>query len=135
MWAAQYFGAAQQADPTISGPTATPQGDGVSNLLKYVLDIDPARSMTTADRTALPAVGTTTSNGTPYLTLTYRQNALLTGTTVRVHTSPDLVNWTTVTNPTVLATGSDPVTGDPTTQVGVPAAGEREFVRLLVTGP
>ena len=70
-----------------------------------------------------------------YLMLTYRQYALLTGTTVNVQTSSDLINWTTVTNPTVLAAGSDPATGDPTTQVGVPLAGEREFIRLQVTQP
>ncbi len=134
-WAAQYFSAAQQSAPTVSGPAAAPQGDGVSNLLKYVFNIDPARPMTAADRAALPVVGTATSNGTRYLTLTYRRYALLTGTSVNVQTSPDLMTWTTVANPTVLSSGSDPVTGDPITQVGVPFTGSREFIRLSVTQP
>ena len=134
-WEAQYFSVGQQADPTVSGPVAAPQGDGVSNLLKYVCNIDPARLMTAADRAALPTVGTMSSNGTRYLTLTYRRYALLTGVSVNVQTSPDLVTWTTTANPAVLASGNDPVTGDPITQVGVPLNGSREFIRLSVTQP
>ncbi len=134
-WAGAILQRGAAKRPAISGPAATPQGDGVSNLLKYVCNIDPARPMTAADRAALPVVGTVTTNGTRYLTLTYRRYALLTGTTVNVQTSPDLVTWTTVANPTVLASGSDPVTGDPITQVGVPFTGSREFIRLNVTQP
>ncbi len=134
-WAAQYFSAAQQSAPTVSGSAAVPQSDGVSNLLKYAFNIDPARPMTAADRAALPTPGTATINGTRYLTLTYRHYTLLTGTSINVQTSPDLMTWTTVTNPTVLSSGSDPVTGDPTTQVGVPFTGSREFIRLSVTQP
>ena len=134
-WAGQYFSAAQQADPTISGPAADPQGDGVSNLLKYVFNIDPARPLTADDRAALPVAGTTSSAGTRYLTLTYRQYALLTGVSLSAQTSPDLVTWTTVANPTVLSSTSDPVTGDPVMQVGVPSTGSREFIRLSVTQP
>ena len=40
-WAAQYFNATQQSEPAVSGPTASPQGDGLSNLLKYVFNLDP----------------------------------------------------------------------------------------------
>ena len=135
-WAAQYFSDAQQANPAVSGPTATPQGDGVSNLLKYTFDIDPARTMTATDHAALPVVGTAISNGTRYLTLTYRRYALLTGTMVNVQTSPDLVTWTTLTTPTMLASGSDPVTGDPIMQVGR-AIHRRpgKFIHLYVTQP
>ncbi len=132
-WQAQYFSAAQQADPTVSGATVTPQGDGVSNLLKYAFNINPAQPMSAGDRAALPTGAITTSNGTQYLSLAYRQYASLSGVTVSVQTSPDLVTWTTVDNPTVLASGTDPVTGDPTTQVGVPVSGSSEFIRLDVT--
>ncbi len=134
-WEAQYFSATQQSATATSGPAAVPQGDGVPNLLKYVFNIDPARPMTAADRAALPAAGLASSNGTRYLTLTYRRYALLTGVTVTVQTSPDLVTWTTATNPTVLASGSDPATGDPIMEVGVPLTGSRGFIRLNVTQP
>ena len=107
----------------------------MSNLLKYVFNVDPARPMTTADLAAFPVAGTASSNGTRFLTLTYRRYALLTGVAVNVQTSPDLVTWTTVTNPAVFASGSDPATGDPITQVGVPFSGSREFIRLSVAQP
>ena len=80
-------------------------------------------------------MGTTSANGTRYLTLAYRQYALLTGVSVTLQTSPDLSTWTTVSNPTVLASGSDPVTGDPIMQVGVPFGGSRKFLRLSVAQP
>ena len=134
-WEAQYFSTTQQSAPTVSGPLAAPQGDGVSNLLKYAFNINPARPMTAADRAALPVGGTASDSGTHYMTLTYRRYALLTGVSVDVQTSQDLVTWTTVANPIVLSSGSDPVTGDPITQVGVPFTGSREFIRLGVAQP
>ena len=134
-WQTQYFSAAQQADPSVSDPSAAPQGDGVSNLLKYAFNINPAQPMSASDRAALPAFAITMSNGTQYLSLTYRQYASLSGVSVSVQTSPDLVTWTTVANPIVLSSGTDPVTGDPTTQVGVPVSGSSEFIRLSVTQP
>jgi len=93
--------------------------------------------MSASDRAALPVGGKTTISGTTYLTLTYRQNALKTGTTVNVQTSPDLQTWTTVTNPKVVQIGNDTSTteGDPILQVQVPATGTRLFLRLNVTQP
>lgn len=131
-WQAQYFSAAQQADPTVSDPAAAPLGDGVSNLLKYVFNINPAQPMTSAESAAMPAAAITTSDGTQYLSLTYRQYASLTGVSVNAQTSPDLVTWTTVANPAVLSNGIDPVTGDPVMQVGVPVDGSSQFIRLGV---
>jgi autotransporter-associated beta strand protein len=129
----------------ISSPaTATPLNDGIPNLLKYLDDIDPTAPMSTADRAALPAVGTTTITGTPYLTLTFREYALETGITVNVQTSPDLQTWTTLTLTTTTPTpttytlqqvDTDSTTGDPIMQVQVPITGTKQFIRLNVTSP
>ena len=130
---------------TVIGPTATPENDGISNLLKYFYDINPTAPMTAADRAALPTAGTdtTTTPGTQYLTLTYRQYALKTGITMNVQASTDLQTWTTLTltqNPTPAATtytlqqvNTDPVTSNPIMQVEVLPAGTQEFIRLNVT--
>ena len=134
-WADQYFTPAQQTNTAISGPTGAPQSDGVPNLLKYLFDIDPARPMTFSDRAALPVAGIIVTNGTPYLTLTYRQFALATGVSSRVQTSSDLVNWTTAADATVTQIGTDPATADPVTQVQVVASAPRRFLRLQVTKP
>jgi uncharacterized delta-60 repeat protein len=116
-------------------PSATPEGDSVPNLLKYVFDIDPARSMTPGDRAALPTVGET-SNGED-LTLTFRQNSLLTGTTVAVQTSVDLQTWTTLTDPTIDVLSVDPANNDETLQVQVPVdtSTSKQFIRLRVSSP
>ena len=135
LWASQYFTPSQQADAAISGQSAVPQHDAISNLLKYFFDINPSRPMTASDRAALPVAGTMTTGGTRYLTLTYRRFSLATGITPTVQTSGDLKTWTTPMNPTTIQTGTDSLTGDPITQVQVPFSGDREFVRLRVTAP
>ena len=113
--------------------TATPNNDGVSNILKSLFDINPTANMSTTDRAALPHLGKVTTSGTTYLTLTYRENPRLTVTTVNVETSPDLKVWTIVANPTVTQVGTDSATGDPIIQTRVPFAGSTEFMRLVVT--
>lgn len=40
-WSEQHFTPGQLADPEISGPAASPAGDGVANLMKYALDLNP----------------------------------------------------------------------------------------------
>jgi hypothetical protein len=115
--------------------TSTPLNDGVPNLLKYFFGINPTVPMTTADRAALPLVGSTTTSGISYLTLTYRQDLGEMGLTVNVQTSFDLQSWTTVTNPAITQTGTDFNTGEPIMQAQVPFTGEKEFIRLNVTSP
>jgi len=120
--------------------TATPQNDGVPNLLKYLYDIDPSVPMSVTDHAALPVFGTTEFQGDPYLTLTYRQNAAENGITVNLQASTDLQTWTTVSSsdPAYLLQniGTDPTTGDPIVQLGVKTSGDsRMFIRLNVTMP
>lgn len=131
-WATTYFGG---AGSNISGPAATPRNDGVSNLLKYLCDINPTTTMSTSDRAALPAVGVASNGATNYLTVTYRMNPSASGITILVQTSPDLISWTTVT-PDMTQTGTDQATGDPVIEVGVNTQGAaRKFIRLNVSMP
>ncbi|MGA3171889.1 MAG: RICIN domain-containing protein [Chthoniobacteraceae bacterium] len=134
-WANGYFGSGSPSGVD----TATPENDGIPNLLKYLFDIDPARSMKAADLASLPVVGldTTTTPGTEYLTLTYRESQSTTGLTIYPQTSYDLQNWTTVNPPNVFRqVGADPATGDPIMETGVITSGSAyQFIRLQVTGP
>jgi len=139
-WKAQpgFFTTEQLAEPAISGPSATPQHDGYSNLLKYIFNINPARPMSSTDRTALPAmaIDRTTTPGTPYLTLTFRQYSLMTGTTINLQTSTDLITWATVTPDLSGQTGTDANTGDPIMRVGVKTNdAPKLFMRFNVTQP
>lgn len=132
-WSAAAF---NETDSNISGPTAIPRKDGIPNLLKYLCDIDPTRTMTPADLAALPAVGTMMIGNTPYLTLTYRQSAQMTGLVVSVQTSADLQSWQTITPDVSQNLTPDPDTGDPILMVGIDMTGKtKEFIRLNVALP
>lgn len=126
---ASYYGA--------GGATATPQNDGVTNLLKYFCDIKPNAAMSAGDRAMLPTPGSYTSGGSIYLTLQYRQNASATGITPHVQTSTDLVTWTDATPDATQTVGTDATTHDPITQVAVKAmpGASREYIRLNVSMP
>jgi len=133
-WEAQY------PQLTELSPTATPQQDGVDNLLKYLFDINPSQPMTSTDRAALPAlaIDTTSTPGSQYLALTYRQYQSLEGATVAVQTSTDLMTWTTVNPPDLRQqVGIDSNTGDRIIEVGVliPPGTQKQFIRLSVTQP
>ena len=138
-WQSTYFSTQQLSEPSVSGASASPQSDGIPNLLKYLYDIDPTGSMSVTDRAALPTAGTdtTTTPGTEYLTLTYRQYALETGITIHVQSSPNLQAWTTVTPDISRQIGTDPTTGDAIMEVGVivPSIATKQFIRLDVTQP
>jgi len=127
----------EMAHNNFSGaPTSTSFSDGIPNLLKYLYNIDPTVPLSLSDRSALPAVGSTTTGGIQYLKLTYRQYALETGLTINVQTSSDLQTWTTVNPPNLSEQiGTDPITGDPIMEVGVIATGTKQFIRLNVTQP
>jgi hypothetical protein len=137
-WYAQYFGST--ATPA---QAATPQNDGVPNLLKYVFDINPSQAITATDQMALPTGGTdsTTHPGTEYLTVTYRQNqALDPSVVVNLESSTDLQNWTPVSSPVIKQTPAG--NGDmiietglalPTTISTTPTF--QHFIRLNVVGP
>jgi uncharacterized repeat protein (TIGR03803 family) len=135
---AQRFSLWVTAHSVSSDPTAT-SSDGVPNLLKYLYNINPTAPISAADRAMLPtpAMDTTTTPGTTYLALTYRQYALATRVTVHVQTSSDLQTWTTVDPPDVCRqVGKDGTTGDPIMEIGVIANGSSgQFIRLNVTSP
>jgi uncharacterized repeat protein (TIGR03803 family) len=116
------------------GANGTPRHDGIPNLLKYALDINPTNEITATDRVALPAVGSTTIGSTQYLTITYRENALADDLAPIVQTCSDLSAWTSA-NATTSQIGTDPTTGDPIMQAQVPVTSGRQFIRLNITQP
>jgi hypothetical protein len=137
-WARYYFTTQQQSDPTMAGATATPQHDGVSNLLKYFCDINPATPMTDADRAALPGGSMETIGSTRYLTLTYRKNAWAGGITPVIQICSDLGSgsWQPVIPDLTEVISTDYLTGDQTIKSGVIVTGTaRQFMRLRLTGP
>ncbi len=75
---------------------------------------------------------------TPYVALFYRQYAGMTGMTVTLEASDDMVNWSPVTGAPLLKkqVGTDSTTGDPMMEMGAPMDGSaHQFLRLKVTPP
>jgi len=70
-WKASVFSASEQGSSAISGELANPSGDGISNLLKYALGLDPHKIQTPF----LPGVSIIKTSGTNYLAITYQTPA------------------------------------------------------------
>jgi cyclophilin family peptidyl-prolyl cis-trans isomerase len=119
---------------SVSAPTATPQDDGVPNLIKYLCDVTPMQTMPATDLAKLPKAGLATISGAKYATLVYRQRANLVGVFVSVETSTNLQTWAAPTNATTTQTTTTDGTGDTIIQVAVPAPTKGgQFFRLNVT--
>ena len=70
----------------ISGPNAVYEQDGLPNLVKYALGLEPKQNITTG----LPVVSTTGSDWV----YTYTRPSSVTDLTYSVEVSTDLTNWT-----------------------------------------
>jgi hypothetical protein len=135
-WQSQVFTTAELADPSTSGDTADPAGDGIPNLMKYALGLSPWIDGVNG----LPVEGSIAISGATYLSLTYTQVISAIDLTYTVQVSTDLENWNSgagfvapygvVTNPG-RATQSVTVRTIFPENANTPA----QFMRLQVTGP
>ncbi len=122
-WASANFTAAELANSAISGATSDPDGAGISNLMRYALDL-PARGpvatplSTTFNTAANPMTGT----------LAFPIRASAGNLSYEVQTSPDLVTWTTAGTYTANGTKRTALAS-----VSVTTGSTRFFLRLRVT--
>ena len=134
-WQFQHFTSTDLANAAVSGDLADPDGDGISNLLEYALNLDPKVTSTVG----LPTVGQTTVGGSQYLTLTYTRVIAATGITYVPQVSGDLNTWNSGTGYTVAVSttnNADTVTQTIVVQDAVAMSpGGRRFMRLLVSRP
>jgi len=129
VWRDNHFG--NPSNVGAGANTASPAGDGVPNLIKYALGLNPSIPATAAQ---LPSGGIQPDGGTNYLTLTVNRAAQPSDITYIVEVSSNLLGgWVSSPPNTVTLTNT-------TTQLmvrdntPVPAATER-FIRLRVTNP
>lgn len=87
-WQAQKFTAGELLQPAVSGATAIFGQDGLSNLVKYALGLEPKQNATSG----LPDTATL---GTDW-TFTYTRPASVTDVTYVVEVSTNLSTWTAV---------------------------------------
>jgi hypothetical protein len=134
-WQSQNFNSTQLTKPSISGATATPAGDGVTNLMKYALDLTPFVPTTTG----LPTVGMTNVSGSNYLTLIYTQVIADTDISYTVQVSGDLKTWnsgssyTSTVSTTINSNGTETVVVQDLTPISTSAT--KRFIQLEVTLP
>ena len=89
-WRQQHFGSSENSGA--SADLATPDGDGVANLVKYALNIDPGQSAVSL----LPAPLLTEENGGRYLAVSVKRNPSRNDVNIHVEVSDDLNNWTVI---------------------------------------
>jgi hypothetical protein len=129
-WRQAHFGTIDSND-SVAGDTAMPKRDGIANLIKYALGLDPAAPAVSG----LPLPG----NVAGALTLRFNRQKIATDITYRVEASNDLATWTEIWNSAnnpyggggnafELVTVSDPV---PMSS----APNHRRFIRLRVSRP
>ena len=133
-WQTGVFSSSERQDPAISGDLAAPAGDGIPNLLKYALHLNPHAN----GSAGLPVGTMVTSAGTDHLALTYTQVLAATDITYTVQVSSDLQTWhsgpayTTITDSTVSPGG---LTKTVTAETRAPMAGNNppQFIRLKIS--
>jgi hypothetical protein len=86
-WMQSKFTATELTDPTKSGPSAIYGHDGLPNLVKYALGLDPKVDATGS---AVPAPSSTSTDWV----YTYTRPTNITDVTYAVEVSTDLVTWT-----------------------------------------
>jgi hypothetical protein len=140
-WRSANFGA-NAGKAAISGDTANPAGDGISNLMKYTLGLNPNATA----NSGLPTLSTVSVTGSNYLTLTFQRSTSATDVSCTVQVSGNLATW--LNGSSYGANGSTPSNAN-TTEVSDTAsngletivvrdntpmsAASRRFIRLLVT--
>jgi hypothetical protein len=90
LWRARYFNTDELANPAVSDQAATPDGEGVPNLLKYYLGLpghSPAPAGSRPSGSLLPL------NGQLYLALSYDHDKLVKDVTCLPQVSPELATW------------------------------------------
>jgi hypothetical protein len=125
-WREQNFTTAQLANWPYSGDTGDPANDGIPNLMKYALGLNPNQPA----QSGLPVLGQVSISGSTYLTLSFTQQSALTDITYNVQVSSDLQNWqSSGTVRTDNGTTTTAVYRD-LTAIG---AGPQHFMRLNIT--
>ncbi len=90
LWRGTNFTTAELADPSVSGDSAAPSGDGMPNLMKYYFGLPP-KSPAPTDRQIRGAM--LPWNGGQHLALSFYHDKTVGDVVCEPEVSSDLVNW------------------------------------------
>lgn len=133
VWRLECFGTTGNAG--IAANTAIPSNDGIPNLLKYALGLDPMTSGTSG----LPMPGIIAVGSDNYLILTYSQVIAATDIAYVVEVSGDLQTWSSGSTSTALVSATN--NADGVTQrvvirdLAPMSSAAKRFIRLKVVAP
>ena len=88
-WREQKFTPAELANASLSADSGQPAHDGILNLMKYALGLDPK----VVSVSGLPVTSTQLLNGKIYPTLSFKMQSALTDINYSVEVSSDLIHW------------------------------------------
>jgi hypothetical protein len=91
-WETQH-GIAQLDNATLGGAAGDPDGDGLSNLAEYALNLDPTSPQQSSPTAS--AIQVNPVDGKSYLTLTYKRRVNVPEIVFGLEASNDLKNWST----------------------------------------
>jgi len=131
-WQLAKFSPAQRLDQMVSGPLATPSADGIPNILKYALHMDPWPP----GDAQMPKQGVTWIDGLKYLTLTYTLFAGAADVTCTPEVSADLTTWTSGDGATSISVSNNPagITQTVVARDLIPlGSSPQRFIRLKAT--
>jgi hypothetical protein len=123
-WQQSKFTAGELADANISGPNAVYGQDGLPNLIKYALGLEPSENITTG----LPAVSTTATDWV----YSYTRPSNLADVTYEVEYSANLTTWSSLGAGTLGGSSGGMDTYTVTYPLGSAA---NVYFRLKVTAP
>jgi lysophospholipase L1-like esterase len=125
LWKQANFGD-QANNPAVAGDLADPAGDGVPNILKYALGLDP-RTAASAD--SLPTKGLEGAQ----LTLTYTKIKSATDISYQVVWSPNLISWSQDGITESVVPGSDTPTSQKIKATAPSSGARQQLIRLKVS--
>lgn len=132
-WQAGHFSAADRANPaleaTVWGEQADPDGDGLSNLLEFALNLIPTKSDAGS---GVLAPFLRSDGGTARLALAISRRTDAAGLTYTLEASEDLVNWTVIGGPAATSASGSTATFEDNTALD---STTRRFIRLSVSRP
>jgi hypothetical protein len=134
-WQNQWFTPTEISQPAVSGDGVMLAKDGITNLMKYALNLSPKA----AGLNGLPVMSVTSINGLNYLSISYTKVLGATDILYVPEVSGDLKIWYSGTNDTVTAS----VTNNPDLKTqtivvrdATPVANaSARFIRLRINKP